>query len=240
MGKKISDDDYREILEFDWDISKLKPMPMPVLPKKPVTWLERTEVMLQTLQSFTISCTMCSLGKQRCVEHNTEFDPQVFSTMNPSKWVVVGQNPGYNECLQQKPFVGDAGKFFDTEIMKNGLKRDDFYISNVCKCHTIGNAAPDFEYVKNCEPILRMELMILKPRLVITLGSVAFAVFCPDLEYRSNLGQITRSQKFNIDIYPIYHPSPRNMNLVDRRNKFVEDIENLCKLIKICQLKQPT
>lgn len=229
----MANDDLKDILEFHWDPSRLgPPIPTPVKYKQPVTWAERVTEMLNHLHNFTIHCTMCSLGRQRCVEHATEFDPHVFSTMVPSRWVVVGQNPGYNECLQHKPFVGEAGKFFNDQLMKHGLHRKHFYISNAVKCHTVGNATPDFEAVRSCEPILRLELMILKPRLVITLGSVPFELFCPEMVYRDNLGSIVRSDRFGVDVYPIYHPSPRNINLPDRREKFIVDIENLCMLIK--------
>jgi DNA polymerase len=175
---------------------------------------------------------MCPLGKKPCEEHNTVFDPHVFSSLTPSKWVIYGQNPGYNECCQQMPFVGLAGQNFDEVIKANGVSRKTFYISNIVRCHTINNEKPDYENTSSCEPILRLELGILKPKLVITLGQVAFDNFCPGKSYSDSLGKIILSQKYSIKVFPTYHPSPRNMQVTERREKFIKDITLLCKLIK--------
>lgn len=142
-NKKI-EDDYQEILNFHWDPKQLK-APLPMI-KKPDTVdekykkisqeksLDRINRQILNLHNFVINCSMCHLGTNSCNFKDTVFDPHVFSNMNPSKWVIVGQNPGYNECLQGKPFVGDSGKVFDNEIAKHGISRDKFYITNTVKC----------------------------------------------------------------------------------------------------------
>jgi uracil-DNA glycosylase family 4 len=129
--------------EFDFDTSKYRKEPSPVPKIQNIadiynnrfkSWEERVLGELSHVQSFTISCSMCNLGRNPCEEHDTVFDPHVFSTMKASQWMVVGQNPGYNECLQHEPFVGEAGKFFNNQISRGGLSRKDFYISNCVKC----------------------------------------------------------------------------------------------------------
>lgn len=233
-------DGIEDLLAFDWDTSKLRPSPKPSPPlqmKQKETWTERVKRMLLSMHGTVINCTMCPLGRQKCDEKHTVFDPHVFSTMNPSKWMVVGQNPGFNECMEHVPFVGDAGKFFDQNLILNGFKRSDFYITNTCKCYTVGNAKPAFEHVTSCEPILRMELNLLKPHLIITLGAVSFDVFCPDKRMSDHLGKVVKSDKFGVKVFPIYHPSPRNINLSDRREKFIRDMRMLCRLVKAYRKK---
>lgn len=187
--------------------------------------------MLLNLCNLVRSCNLCSLGKKSCEEQGKIFDPHVFSNLTHSKFMVVGQNPGVNECLGGEPFVGDAGKFFDEQIETGGLERRHFYITNSVKCHSLANEKPTKDQVESCESYLRLEIKILKPKLVITLGSVAFDVFCPDKVMNKHLGDITRSEKFGVNVFPIYHPSPRNMMIESRKNKFIEDISNLCKLV---------
>jgi len=226
---------------YDWDISKLgKPLPPikfinmadTIVIRENETWKERTLRMLNPLHDVVIQCGMCELGRKMCTEQDTTFDPHVMSNMSPSKWVIVGQNPGFNECIEHEPFVGEAGKFFNKAIINGGMERNDFYITNTVLCHTLGNEKPTNDHTRCCEPFLRIQLRLLKPILVITLGQVAFDVFCPDKTMSHHLGEIVRSPKFDVDIYPVYHPSPRNMNNKDRCDKFQEDISNLCELIK--------
>lgn len=247
MGRTESKVDISEIESFDWDVTKLGPgLPKPVVTKglhwyrmnkQQESWHDRIIRMLNAMHSTVHNCTMCPLGRSMCEEHNTLFDPHVFSNMNPSKWMIVGQNPGYNECLYHEPFVGDAGKYFDNMLHRYGLKRQDFYITNTVKCHTVGNAKPDFEHIKSCESILRMELKLLKPHLVVTLGAVAFGIFCPKLQLSESFGKIHVSERFDVKVFPVYHPSPRNMNLEDRRDRFMKDIKMLCKLVRAYRKK---
>ena len=196
---------------------------------------DRKSRMLSSLGSFTGSCVMCPLGRVCHDVDGRKFDPHVFGTKIPSKWVMVGQNPGFNECLQGTPFVGQSGKFLEERLKFGGLTRFDFYITNVVKCYTVGNAKPSLESVGACVPILRLELAILRPKLIITLGSVAFEWLCPDLNYSGSVGEIVKSE-FGL-VYPIFHPSPMNMSDTKRKLKFIKDIGNLCKFIKLYREK---
>lgn len=199
------------------------------------TWEERTLRMLRPLSDTCRSCSMCELGRSMATDdHPTtimELDPHVFSNMNPSRWVIVGQNPGKNECLKGEPFVGQSGEFFNKVIKKCGLPRDKFYITNAVKCKTPKNEYPSNKHKDRCEPFLRMEFHLLQPILVITLGRLAFDILCPELVMRDWLGKVATSSKFGVKVYPVYHPSPMNMSNRDRKKKFVEDIYRLQKLI---------
>jgi DNA polymerase len=136
------------------------------------------------------------------------------------------------ECQEGTPFVGPAGKSFDKELAKHGIGRDAFYISNTCKCHSLGNEKPTPDQVHACEHFLRLEIAILRPRLIVTLGQTAFDLFCPDKVMKDYLGSIVESEKFSVMVYPIYHPSPRNLDITERRQRFEGDIDILCELIK--------
>jgi uracil-DNA glycosylase family 4 len=220
-----NDVEYRKLFMFDWNPNSLQSSKKRSLE---MDRKERLEKMLGPLGLFVKNCSMCVLCKNVV---DSLYNPHVFSTMNPSRWMVVGQNPGVNECKQGVPFVGDAGRNFDEALQRNGCSREDFYISNAVKCFTVDNEKPSFEHMSACRPILQLEIAILRPRLVITLGNVAFDVFCPKLQMSDHLGEIVRSDIFGVNVYPIYHPSPRNINLKDRKEKFDANITDLCRMV---------
>ena len=189
--------------------------------------------MLLALRDACKDCEMCRLGMQEHSHNGNKIeDPHVFSNLKVSRFMVVGQNPGYNECIEDEPFVGDAGKNFNRELEVNGLTRDDFYISNIVKCHTEKNRAPLEDEKETCSMFLKMEIKILRPLFVVTLGVAPFSILCPKENYGSSLGKIMKSEWYGIKVFPVYHPSPRNLSNPDRRNKFKVNIKTLCNLVK--------
>lgn len=187
--------------------------------------------MLQILQVLCKNCVMCELGR-RAVEREGEpaRDPHVFSNMQMSEFFVLGQNPGYDELVRDEPFVGAAGKNWDAEVQKHGLTRQEFYVGNTVKCWTKDNAKPSFQHVSMCSRFLRMEAGILRPKLIISLGAVAFSFLCPGHNYSDRLGKITDSEYGKV--FAVYHPSPRNLIDQSRRADFEHQTKVLCGLIK--------
>lgn len=187
--------------------------------------------MLRSLRDTCKDCIMCSLGRSFKKVRDERIDPHVFSTMAPSKFMVVGQNPGFNECVQNEPFVGDAGENFNKEIAKHGMNRKDFYITNIVKCHTDNNKEPNADAISRCAAFLQMELNIIVPKFIVTLGKPAFNHFCPHAIYNKAIGKITTAESGR-KIFAIYHPSPLNLNVKARKDAFGRQITLLCKLVK--------
>ena len=80
-----------------------------------------------------------------------------------------------------------------------------------------------------------MELGLLKPKLVVALGSVAFGQLCPDVYFSGAMKKITKSEKFDVPVFAVYHPSPMNFADITRKREFVEQIRVLCALAKRLQ-----
>jgi len=101
---------------------------------------------------------------------------------NPNAVImIVGEAPGLNEDRQGKPFVGRSGKSLMDWLASIGLQREDVYISNIVKCHPMknpktpearGNDRPPKPHeIALCLPIMLQEILIIRPRFLLTLGS---------------------------------------------------------------------
>lgn len=195
--------------------------------------------MLRHIGDACKTCGMCELGWAKAKRNGHVLDPHVpgwHDAMSPlPKIMVVGQNPGWNEVVQGEPFVGAAGQVFAKALQQYGGKyridRGSFYITNIVKCHTNDNKPPSDSHIERCETFLRMEINTIRPILVVALGSISFSALCPNLEFTESLGKIIRSDKFGVNIYPTYHPSPLNLEDEARRVRFNGDIDVLCKLL---------
>lgn len=195
------------------------------------TAYDRKLRMLRQLSLTCSACTMCELGAKDATRGSIARDPHVFSNMNPKRFMVVGQNPGWTELEQGLPFVGAAGKNFDEELEKNSLSRDDFYICNTTRCFTQGNEKPSEKHIDACRPFLTMEVTLIKPLLVVALGAVAFGRLCPTAKFADSLKKIVKNAD-GLPIFAVYHPSPMNVNDPERRAAFNDQMEVLCGVVK--------
>ena len=92
----------------------------------------------------------------------------------------VGEQPGNDEDLAGRPFVGPAGRVFDEGLAEAGIDRADAYVTNAVK-HFKWTAKgkrrihqrPDREHVQACRPWLDAELAVVKPSVLVCLGAVA-------------------------------------------------------------------
>ena len=113
------------------------------------------------------NCTKCALSGSR-----THI---VVDRGNPNAQVVmIGEGPGENEDLQAKAFVGRAGKLLDEMMKEIGFDTNgESLIMNVVKCRPPENRAPKQEEVNACNPFLRKQLALVKPKIILLLGAVA-------------------------------------------------------------------
>ena len=75
--------------------------------------------------------------------------------------------------MQGVPFVGRAGQLLTKIIEAIELKRDDVYIANVIKCRPPENRNPEPDEVETCEPFLFQQIDIIKPKVIVALGTFA-------------------------------------------------------------------
>jgi uracil-DNA glycosylase family 4 len=142
----------------------------------------------------------------------------------------VGEAPGADEDLQGEPFVGKAGQLLTKIIETMGVKRADVFIANVLKCRpdmppgASGNRRPATAEMQTCLPYLRAQIEIIKPEVLVALGSVAMEGLLGSVEPMSRLRG--RWHEFQgIPLMATYHPAYllRNQSLSEKR-KVWEDM----------------
>lgn len=153
---------------------------------------------------------------------------------NPKAEIMfIGEAPGEQEDRLGRPFVGPAGKFLDELLASIGLKREEVYISNVVKYRPPGNREPTPEEKEQCMPWLKLEIALLKPKVIVPLGRHALGHFFSKLSITTAHG---KPQKLTdgVTVFPIYHPAAalHNGNL---RQPLFDDFKALSAFLQASQ-----
>src|SRR6185437_13012304 len=88
-------------------------------------------------------------------------------------FVCVGEAPGATEDETGRPFVGAAGQLLTKILAASDFKRDDVFISNVLKHRPPGNRNPRPEEVTACSPYLIRQIELIRPKVILALGTFA-------------------------------------------------------------------
>jgi DNA polymerase len=134
----------------------------------------------------------------------------------PSKARVmfVGEQPGNDEDLKGRPFVGPAGRILERALSDAGIPRETVYVTNAVKhfkfeergkrrIHKKPNAAE----VSACMPWLAAEMLAVKPEIVVCLGATAAqALLGRDYRLTKERGTF-RSRAAGPKITSTIHPS---------------------------------
>jgi uracil-DNA glycosylase len=136
----------------------------PLVPDRPT---------LKKLREAAAGCRACPLWKTGTQTVFGEGSPK-------AEIVLVGEQPGDQEDLSGRPFVGPAGRLLDGALEEAGIDRKLAYVTNVVKhfkwqprgkrrIHQKPNAAE----IAACRPWLDAELALLKPKVLVCLGATA-------------------------------------------------------------------
>lgn len=127
----------------------------------------------EALREEATGCTRCHLHRHAT---QTVFgEGPVAATM-----MFVGEQPGDQEDLAGKPFVGPAGQVFDRALAAAGIARDETYVTNAVKHFKFEprgrrriHAKPDAGEIEACRWWIEQEQMLLRPRVTVALGATA-------------------------------------------------------------------
>ncbi|HXR35166.1 MAG TPA: uracil-DNA glycosylase [Candidatus Binataceae bacterium] len=184
--------------------------------------LEKTES-LEALREFVGDCTRCKLAPGRT--------NLVFGVGDPkAQLMFVGEGPGADEDERGEPFVGRAGQLL-TDIIERGMRirRQDVYICNVVKCRPPGNRNPEPDEVAACEPFLMRQIELVRPQVIVGLGTFAvqslLKVKIPISKLRGRWHEVR-----GIRMMPTFHPAYLLRNPGDKRLVW-SDIQEVMKAL---------
>ncbi len=131
----------------------------------------------------------------------------VFGEGSPSaRLMFIGEAPGAEEDLQGRPFVGVAGQLLNRILNKMGIPREEVYITNVVKSRPPENRDPEPDEIGACLPYLKMQIVAIRPRVIVTLGKIATQALLGTKEPITKMrGQWRRYD--HIRVMPTFHPS---------------------------------
>lgn len=139
----------------------------------------------------------------------------------------IGEAPGGDEVKLKRPFVGKAGKQLDRMLELCGIGRDELFVTNSVKYRpwkksvlangrqSTRNRTPSAKEIKASAEMLRTELCVIKPNIVVTLGnSPLFAVqHIMNITERGGIGELhgdpvkLSNGELEFCLFPLYHPA---------------------------------
>ena len=166
-------------------------------------------------------CKLAGLGRKQVV----------FGVGNPNADLMfVGEAPGADEDEKGEPFVGRAGQLLTKIIEAIDLKREDVYIANVIKCRPPGNRNPEPDEVATCEPFLFQQIDLIKPRIIVALGThAAHALLKTDTPISRMRGNVLDFRN-GIKLVPTFHPAFL-LRSPDRKRDVWEDMKKVRALL---------
>jgi len=141
---------------------------------------------------------------------------------------VVGLAPGaHGSNRTGRQFTGDAsGNFLYPALFRagfanqsestcqgDGLELSDLYTAPICRCAPPQNK-PTQQEMQNCQPYLERKLTIIKPKVIVVLGRIAFDSVLRIYSIRSSGWKFSHTAKFHLPdgkwMLCSYHPSQQN------------------------------
>jgi len=161
--------------------------------------VERWNYAWEKLKEETSFCERCSLcnGRNRTVYGEGSIS---------NRLMFIGEAPGADEDEQGIPFVGKAGQLLTGILEAAGIDRNEIFITNVVKCRPPGNRIPTIEEMVACEDILKSQIALLNPRIIVCLGATPTKWI---IKSEKNISSI-RGKWFDwkgIQVMPMFHPS---------------------------------
>jgi DNA polymerase len=191
---------------------------------------------LKTLRDAARTCHGCGLWKNAT---QTVFG----EGPRDARIVLVGEQPGNEEDLSGRPFVGPAGRILDQALEEAGIERAESYITNAVKHFKWIpkgtrrlHQKPGAREVGACLPWLDAEIALLKPEVLVVLGATAASgVLGPAFRVSRDRGNVV-SSRFAAHTLATVHPSallrlPPEADRDAELARFVDDLRVAAKLL---------
>jgi uracil-DNA glycosylase family protein len=199
-----------------------------LIPEKPT---------LSSLRKAAADCKACDLwerGTQTVFGEGTAH----------ARIFLIGEQPGNEEDLKGRPFVGPAGRLLDKALEEVGIDRTEAYVTNVVKHFKWEprgklriHKKPNSQEIEACRPWLEAEISVVQPHAIVLLGATAAQALL-GREFR-----VTKQRGVPIEsplaryVMATVHPSsilraPDSETREAEYRKFVNDLKKLVRLIE--------
>ncbi|HYV28676.1 MAG TPA: UdgX family uracil-DNA binding protein [Candidatus Eisenbacteria bacterium] len=192
---------------------------------------------LDQLRKRAQNCRACPLWKR-----GTQ---TVFGTGSEKASVIfIGEQPGNEEDLAGKPFVGPAGKLLYKALAEAGIDRTKIYVTNAVKHFKWEpkgkrriHKKPNAREVAACRPWLNAELAALKPKVLVCLGATAAqALLGKEFRVSRDRGKFVQSMLAE-RVLATVHPSsilriPDDEMRKVELGRFIKDLGKVAKAIQ--------
>lgn len=157
-------------------------------------------------QPLAIASLQARIGRCRlCEEHRHIPKAHPITEGRASdRILLIGQAPGHVSVKLNRPFVGQTGRILDSWLVRAGFPQgslhERIYLSSLTKCdpgknpRAEGDRQPSTAEIALCRPFLQMELTLLRPDVVILMGSLAIAQFLGDQRLEAVVGRTFESR----------------------------------------------
>ena len=154
---------------------------------------------LPTLESIAAKCELCDLCKGRN-------EPVFARGTSDTDIVICGMCPGPDENEAGSPFVGKSGKLLD-KILDQSIGTS-VYITNLVKCFVQPGIDLQEEWMTRCLPYFVVQMQLIRPKVIITLGKNVADFFIPNYEKNMKFmrGRIHYGH-MGANLITTYHPS---------------------------------
>ena len=155
----------------------------------------------------------------------------------------VGEQPGDQEDISGKPFVGPAGKLLDKCLEAAGIERKQTYVTNMVKHFKWEprgkrriHEKPNQMEISACKPWLQREIEAVQPKLIVALGATAAqGLLGSSFRVTRQRGTVIRIEGYP-PILATVHPSSllRQITDEDRERetaRFIADLKKCAEFI---------
>lgn len=161
-----------------------------------------------------------------------------------ARLVMIGEQPGDQEDLAGRPFIGPAGRLLDAVLREVNIDRSRVYVTNAVKHFKWTergkrrlHAKPSSRQVTACRPWLEAELQAIEPRVIVCLGATAAqSLLGASFRLTQNRGRFMESDWARW-IVATYHPSallraPDAKSRRAMRADFVHDLSEVARKLQ--------
>jgi uracil-DNA glycosylase len=193
---------------------------------------------LETLRGKAARCTACPLYRHATQTVFGEGDAR-------ARIVLVGEQPGHEEDLAGRPFVGPAGRLLDRALAGAGLDRSRLYVTNAVKHFKWKkdrsggkrriHERPAQSEVEACRPWLEQELWLVRPEVIVCLGvTAARSVLQRRVTISASRGEPLTSPE-GYRTFVTIHPSailrvPDQKNREAEEHRLVDDLRRAARI----------